>query len=193
MTGEATVRAILLLGLIGHKLLWELLKAQDATAREAPRRADGLGLRCVKSLKVVALLAVVVQTVGVRAWPIAKRPGALSRVGLALYLVGLGTAVLGRLHLGKSWTNLEDTPAGASQRLVTSGIYRLIRHPIYTGDLLLLIGLELALNSWLVLGAVVPLLVVVCRARAEERHLGQTFPEYEAYRKRTRMFLPFLI
>jgi len=69
----------------------------------------------------------------------------------------------------------------------------LIRHPIYVGDLLLLIGLELALNSWLVLPAIILVPIVLAKAVQEERLLTQTLPGYEEYCRRTKRFVPFLL
>ncbi len=187
------VRAVLLLGLFGHKLLWEFLKTSEPARGAAPTPPGNASLRLLKGLKVLALLGIVVQTLCMNLWPIAKRPWALTGLGLALYVLGLSTAVAGRLRLGRSWTNLEDAPPSADRGLVTGGIYGLIRHPIYTGDLLLLVGLELALNSWLVLGAFIPMLIVVRQTLSEERQLRRLLPAYEDYRRRTKMFLPFIV
>jgi len=81
----------------------------------------------------------------------------------------------------------------SEQALVTSGIYKYIRHPIYTGDMLLLLGLELALNSWLVLGVVLVVAVVVRQALAEETLLSAMVPNYKDYRRRTKMFIPGVV
>ena len=79
------------------------------------------------------------------------------------------------------------------QSVVERGIYRYIRHPIYTGDLVLLGGLQLALNSWLVL-AVAPLAaVVIRRTLAEEALLDQRLAGYRAYCARTKRFIPFVV
>jgi protein-S-isoprenylcysteine O-methyltransferase Ste14 len=95
--------------------------------------------------------------------------------------------------LGKNWVDLEDYQVLPEQLLVTEGIYRYVRHPIYTGDVLLLVGLELALNSWLVVAVLIPLAVFVRQALAEEALLSRVFPEYAAYCQRTKRFIPFLV
>jgi protein-S-isoprenylcysteine O-methyltransferase Ste14 len=77
--------------------------------------------------------------------------------------------------------------------VVSKGLYRFIRHPIYVGDLLLLIGLELSLNSWLVLGVILLLPVVIRQAVSEEKMLMRSLPGYETYCARTKRFIPFLI
>ena len=67
-------------------------------------------------------------------------------MGLILYTAGLAIAIIGRIELGKNWANIEDYQVLHEQKLVDKGMYRLIRHPIYSGDILLIFGLELALN-----------------------------------------------
>ena len=78
--------------------------------------------------------------------------------------------------------------------LVTAGPYRLVRHPIYTGILLGAVGTAVALSwPWL---AVVALLgtYFVHSAFVEERNMTARFPEaYPAYRRTSRMFIPWVV
>ena len=111
------------------------------------------GGRWLQSFKALVLAFVAFQTLFLDLLPIYERPHHFRIIGTGIYFVGLATAVIGRLQLGKNWLDLEDYQLLAGQSLVTHGIYRYIRHPIYTGDILLLVGLELALNSWLVLAS----------------------------------------
>ena len=80
--------------------------------------------------------------------------------------------------------------------LVTTGPYRLIRHPIYLGLSLLAMGEALAFSSWpavaVVFCAIVP--TFVWRACAEERLLAHTFgPGYADYRRQTKMIIPYFL
>jgi protein-S-isoprenylcysteine O-methyltransferase Ste14 len=80
--------------------------------------------------------------------------------------------------------------------LVTTGPYRLVRHPIYVGLILLSLGQALAFSSWLaglvVLAGIVP--TFAWRARAEEKLLSRTFGErYAVYRQRTKMVIPHVL
>jgi protein-S-isoprenylcysteine O-methyltransferase Ste14 len=77
--------------------------------------------------------------------------------------------------------------------LVQHGLYRYVRHPIYTGDLLMLAGLQLALNSWLVLAVALAAVVVVRQSRVEEAMLARHMPGYPVYRARTKRFIPFVV
>jgi protein-S-isoprenylcysteine O-methyltransferase Ste14 len=187
------LRWLLCLGLVFHKLLWEVLKRKGA-ARSTERQPEkGLLKRAIKGLKALVLACVAFQTLFLDLLPISDSPIPLKVIGTTVYVLGLATAVAGRLQLGDSWIDLEDYQILRGQTLVTDGIYRFIRHPIYVGDVLLLVGLELALNSWLVLVMLIPLAVAVRQALAEEMLLSRTLPGYDAYCRRTKRFIPFIL
>lgn len=186
------LRIFLFLGLIFHKLLWEILKRRDNTTKARPKTSKTLRAQMVAVFKGIVLVFLAVQTLFLDLFPIAREPISLEVIGTLVYGLGLTIAVIGRMQLGGNWADLEDFQILSGQSLVESGIYRYIRHPIYTGDLLLLIGLELALNSWLVLGVSIPFLIVIRQAFAEEVILSRTFPEYVAYCSRTKKFIPFI-
>lgn len=186
------VRLLLFAGLALHKLVWELMKGDGETKRAGPTPRVGTVRRLLKLTKIGVLATLLVQTLCLSLFPIARRPGPIRGAGLLLYLVGLTLALTGRLQLGKNWANLEDRKVQAGQSLVSNGVYAHIRHPIYIGDVLLVTGLELALNSWLFLLGL-PLFAIVSRqAKAEEALLSESFSDYEAYRRRTRRFIPLV-
>jgi protein-S-isoprenylcysteine O-methyltransferase Ste14 len=101
------------------------------------------------------------------------------------------SAGAGEAHIGRNW----GTPMSQKDQpeLVTSGPYRLVRHPIYSGILLAGIGTALAL-SWLWLIAIgLAGVYFVCSAIVEERYLVQQFPDaYPADRHSTKMLVPFV-
>jgi len=194
--GELVLRLILLLGLILHKVVWEVMK----TGEQAPKRADHTSTRSPKSLfksliklgKIFVLAFLVVQTIALNVLPISAQPAGIILVGLFIYLAGLSLSITARVQLGKNWANIEDYQVITGQSLVQSGVYQYIRHPIYIGDILLLLGLELALNSWLVLGVIPLALIVFIQSKTEESLLSQKLPDYRAYQTRTKMFIPFV-
>ncbi len=187
------LRITLFLGLTFHKALWEMLKRRDGVLDVRQHSSKRQGKWLIKVIKVAVLGFLVIQTLFLDLFPISNNPTPLRFIGTSLYFLGLGTAVIGRLQLGKNWADLEDYKVLHGQSLVTRGIYRYIRHPIYTGDILLLIGLQLALNSWLVLLVSIPLLIVIRQAMAEEALLVQTFQDYGVYCRRTKRFIPFVL
>ena len=185
-------RLILFCGLVFHKFLWEVLKRKGQAAGVQPRsRPPGNWL--VKLIKGTVLVFLLIQALFLDLFPISDEPDRLRLVGFAIFFLGLFTAVIGRLQRGKNWIDLEDYQILSNQSLVISGIYRYIRHPIYTGDILLLLGLELALNSWLVLGVAIPVLISWRQALAEESLLSIAFPDYPSYCKNTKRFIPFVV
>jgi protein-S-isoprenylcysteine O-methyltransferase Ste14 len=123
-------------------------------------------------------------------WPDSvARP--LNVLGILLAVLGVGLAMWAYRSLGRSFTTYTTPPAGGER--VEAGPYRLARHPLYGGGILLFAGVSLAFSiSALVLTAA---LAVLWRAKSgvEERALARRFPDYEAYRRRTpRRFLPFV-
>jgi len=115
-------------------------------------------------------------------------PLALS--GCLLALAGAALVLRSRIALGPAWSLVPKAARG----LVTTGPYRLVRHPIYLGLALLALGEALAFGSWpallIVLSAVVP--TFAWRARAEEKLLSRAFGEpYAVYRQQTAMIIPY--
>jgi len=186
------LRIVLCFGLVFHKCLWEILKKRDGQPKVRRPSEGFLGKWFIKPLKLLLLGFLVVQTLFLDLLPIVPEPSSLRIYGTLIYFIGLGTAVLGRVQLGRNWVDLEDYQVLPRQSLTTNGIYRFIRHPIYSGDIVLLIGLQLALNSWLVVAVLLPLVLTIKQALAEEALLAGVFPNYGEYCKRTKRFIPFV-
>jgi len=112
-------------------------------------------------------------------------------LGLILFVLGLAFAIWARRHLGRNW-GMPMTQKSEPE-LVTSGPYRLVRHPIYSGILLAGVGSAVALNwSWLVVVALIGVYFTYS-ALVEERNLNAEFPtSYPAYRRSSKMLVPFL-
>lgn len=185
------LRVFLFAGLVLHKVVWEILKTGNRTTIKPA--SPELLKRIVKYGKIGVLLFLIAQTLFLDLLPITNAPATLRGIGAAIFALGLAIAITGRAQLGKNWANLEDRQVISGQQLVQAGIYRYIRHPIYSGDMILLIGLELALNSWLVLGVIVLIVVVFRQATKEEAILARAFANYAEYQKHTKRFIPFIV
>lgn len=117
-------------------------------------------------------------------------PGA-QVAGVAVCATGVAVAVWARLTLGQSWgmpmTVRSDT------RLVESGPYRWVRHPIYSGLLLLMIGSTLT-RGLVFLPALIGVAVYfLLSMRTEEADLRKSLPEtYAAYANETKRLIPFI-
>jgi protein-S-isoprenylcysteine O-methyltransferase Ste14 len=115
----------------------------------------------------------------------------LAAVGLVLFVLGLAFAVWARLHLGRNW----GTPMTQKldPELVTSGPYRFVRHPIYSGILAAGVGTALALSWFWLVGVALAAVYFVYSATVEERFLTEQFPgAYPPYKRSTRMLVPFV-
>jgi protein-S-isoprenylcysteine O-methyltransferase Ste14 len=108
-------------------------------------------------------------------------------------LVAIGSLLLlwSALNLGHSLTPFpRPLPDG---ELVTTGAYRLVRHPIYCAVLIGALGLSLATGNWLriVLTGVL-FLFFDRKARREELWLQQQYPAYAAYKARVKKLIPWI-
>jgi protein-S-isoprenylcysteine O-methyltransferase Ste14 len=112
-------------------------------------------------------------------------------VGLGLWVLGLGLAIWARVYLGRNWGMPMSTKA--DPELVTTGPYSRVRHPIYTGLILGLIGTAIGISFyWLIADAVLGAYFVYS-ATVEERNLAKLFPEtYPEYKRATKMLIPFV-
>ncbi len=123
-------------------------------------------------------------------WP-AALAGPARLVGAALLLWGLLFFVAGVLHLGPNLTPL-PRPRDSST-LVTTGVYGLVRHPIYCGVLGLAFGWALWRQGTLTLAYALLILVFLdVKARREERWLTNRYADYAAYQRRVRRLIPFV-
>jgi protein-S-isoprenylcysteine O-methyltransferase Ste14 len=112
-------------------------------------------------------------------------------VGLALLTLGGILRLAAVFVLGHRFTGVVAIQEG--HRLVTTGLYRYIRHPSYTGALLYMAGFVLVFRCWLGLLLVAgTLAVLLARMNAEEALLESEFgEEYAAYRRRTWRLVPW--
>jgi protein-S-isoprenylcysteine O-methyltransferase Ste14 len=113
-------------------------------------------------------------------------PPRIRWVGGIIMIAGTFMLIWGFRSLGRNITPGTEPLPGAE--LVTSGAYHQVRHPIYTGIVLLLTGYTMIWSNWalaLVVG-LVALQYFQAKARAEERWLVRRFPAYEGYMRQVR-------
>ena len=135
---------------------------------------------------------------GVSGWDLVRRQGSLyvlsvqSVVGLALLVFGLTIQIVAQVTLWRFYSSAlvikED------HRLITHGIYRLTRHPIYLGSIIGCIGVPVYVSSLyglLTMSALIP--VFLSRIRIEERMLTDEFGDaHRTYKKATSKLIPFI-
>ena len=118
-------------------------------------------------------------------WPV--------RLGAALTFAGIAFAIWARLWIAGNWSS--DVTLKRDHELIVTGPYAWVRHPIYTGILLGLIGTGLAVGEWRAVLAVVLAGVAFWRKLTIEegvmrRQFGET---YARYAQRTRALIPFVV
>jgi protein-S-isoprenylcysteine O-methyltransferase Ste14 len=113
-------------------------------------------------------------------------------IAIALTAAGLALAFWARYHLGRNWSSQITLKEGHA--LVCTGPYRYLRHPIYSGILLALVGTALSVGRYrALLGVVLAALAFWWKARQEDAWLARAFGEqFEQQRRRTGRLLPRL-
>jgi protein-S-isoprenylcysteine O-methyltransferase Ste14 len=116
----------------------------------------------------------------------------LGAIGATLVLLGVSFAVYARIYLGRNW----GMPMSRKEEpeLVTGGPYAFVRHPIYTGILLAMLGSAIGMSVvWVVL-LIVFAPYFIYSARREEELMCEQFPAlYPEYMRRTKMIVPLVL
>lgn len=111
--------------------------------------------------------------------------------GVVVCVVGLGIATWARVCLGRSWGM--PMTVRAAPTLVRRGPYRVVRHPIYSGLLLALIGSAVATGPGWLVAVIGGGAYFVMSSRVEEADMAALFPdEYPEYVKQTKRLIPFV-
>jgi|SRR5579863_4554345 len=171
---------------IAWLVFWIGWLAVGFTAKRSVGRRYFLGGRGLAAVAVVVLIR------GFGHGSLDVHSVVLGIIGAVLFVAGIALAIWARVILGRNW-GMPMTQR-AEPELITGGPYGVIRHPIYTGILLGLVGTSLV-TSLIGLGIALILgIYFVSAARVEERNLTVTFPTaYPAYQARTKMLVPFLL
>ncbi len=113
--------------------------------------------------------------------------------GLAFILTGWGVAYAANSAIGESWSPAINKTK--EQKLVTSGVYAFIRHPLYLSGILILAGTNIYFrSSWAWFGTLLALVVTLIRVSIEERQLVERFgQQYIAYQRQTEAILPWIL
>ncbi|HUC02258.1 MAG TPA: isoprenylcysteine carboxylmethyltransferase family protein [Candidatus Paceibacterota bacterium] len=152
--------------------------------------ARGAGFRI---LLVVAIVLILQASAGVTPsgfWGYRFGYG-VELAGAILCAAGIAFAIWARRHLGTNWSGTPSIKEG--HELVTTGPYRFVRHPIYTGMILALFGSALVNGAvWFIVFAVFAGMFL-WRIPVEEGYMMRLFPDqYPEYKKRTKALIPFV-
>ena len=149
--------------------------------------ARGGGWVALQFALVAAILAVGLVAPG---WPDSAR-WPLKGAGALLVFAGAFVIALAARALGSGLTPFPKPATDGA--LVEEGPYAVVRHPVYSGGILVAAGISFALSPWALVGTAALALVWALKARVEERFLAAHYPAYADYRMRTRYRLvPFV-
>ena len=111
-------------------------------------------------------------------------------LGLVLTAAGLALSVWARVHLGRNWSGF--VAPKVNHRLIRTGPYARVRHPIYTGILVAIFGTALSIGQYRAFaGMAIYIAGFAWKAQREERLLRREFgPDFERYRRETGVLLP---
>lgn len=166
-----------------------LRSARDPSARQQDQGSYFVLIGSIIAGAAVGFPLAIAWTGGAIPW---FRPQ-VTIAGIVLILLGGGLRWWAILTLGRYFTF--DVAIRATQKVVQTGPYRFIRHPAYSGTLLSLLGIGLALANWASLVAILAgaLTGLLYRVRVEEKALIDGLGQpYMDYMRRTKRFIPFI-
>jgi protein-S-isoprenylcysteine O-methyltransferase Ste14 len=171
---------------IAWVIFWVYWLASAFGAKEGRGSRRRIPLNGLTALSVILLVRVF------RGGSLAVHSPVLGAIGAVVFASGLALAVWARVHLGRNWGM--PMSQKAEPELVTSGPYRFVRHPIYSGLLAAILGTALVTN---LIGLIIVAVLgayFYYSASVEEKNLTATFPEaYPEYRNSTKMLIPFVL
>ncbi len=116
----------------------------------------------------------------------------LGAIGATVVLLGIGLAVYARVYLGRNW----GMPMSRKEEpeLVTGGPYAFVRHPIYSGIMLAMLGSAIGETPFFAVMLALFAPYFIYSARREEELMCEQFPaQYPEYMRRTKMIVPFVL
>jgi protein-S-isoprenylcysteine O-methyltransferase Ste14 len=187
-----------------HAILWSIDGAWVAFAlywimmafrvKRAVRRqsASGLLLQILGGMVVFILLWSDNPVWGLLLSRAVPRDHAWAAVGAVLTCAGVAIAIWARTVLGRNWSGMVTVKE--DHTLIRTGPYAVVRHPIYSGLTLAILGTALVVGEWRAfVAAGVLFLMFLAKWRTEERFMTQEFGrEYQDYRRATNAIIPFI-
>jgi len=165
--------------------------ALERRMHAGPRYETRMVQKIISSIAFLSPVALIVFSVFDHRFGWSMVSAAISVIGDVLVAVGLGLAMLVVAQNGYAAANVT---VEAGQQLVSTGLYGLVRHPMYTGNVVLMLGIPLALGSYWGLLLVIPgLVVLILRIRDEEDLLTHELSGYRDYTQRVHYrMLPYV-
>lgn len=189
-----TIQTITILCFVIQYFYW--LVTAVSTEQTKPKKKEKFSLiRFFQGQLYLFLeLFIIIQILRHKTWIIPNASIMLPLVGLFLAILGLVICIIARKTLSGNWTNAHEYQIKENHQLIATGIYSVIRHPIYLGLILMLIGGEMVAESYLFISFFAFFIVFYVQGRKEEKlflsHFGK---EYQEYMHHTKMLIPFVL
>ncbi|RPI04639.1 MAG: isoprenylcysteine carboxylmethyltransferase family protein [Ignavibacteriae bacterium] len=144
-------------------------------------------------IQIILMLLIFLGPQNTAGWPIWTFPSPFfwSMGGGILFLAGCSLLLTGLFRLG---TNLTPVPyPKENATLIENGPYKLVRHPMYCGGIIMALGWAFFVQGWLTLGYTILLGILFdIKSRREEKWLSEKFGGYALYQQRVRKLIPFV-
>jgi protein-S-isoprenylcysteine O-methyltransferase len=170
--------------------------AIGAVVTKRTKRTEAAGLRVIHIALVAAaffLLFSARARFGPLAWRFVPQSAGSAYAGLALTIAGAGFAIWARVFLGGNWSS--SVTIKENHKLVRTGPYSLVRHPIYSGFLLAMTGTAIAVGEARgFLALILAFLAWRLKSRVEEGFMIEQFGgAYEEYERHVKALIPFVL
>jgi protein-S-isoprenylcysteine O-methyltransferase Ste14 len=180
------VDVVVLAGWVVFWIYW--LAASQGVKAGRTRSSRFTGIR----VGVILIILLLVRTRALHGHGTTTNNPWLQAIGLAVFLLGLALAVWARRYLGRNWGM--PMSQKVDPELVTTGPYSRVRHPIYSGIILAMIGTTIAVSLYWLIAVLLLGGYFLHSAFVEERLMAGLFPEsYPEYKRSTKMLIPFLL
>ena len=189
---DVTLRTISISLFIGRYIYWIVEQKRSEKILPKIKRSLSWYELTSKYVYIAIQVLIVLQLLGL---PLYQLPNnsIFQLVGFVLLIIGVGIDIFARKEIGNNWTSGEEYQIKENQKLITTGIYKYIRHPIYTGFALSFIGAEMVAGSWLFVAFFAYFISSYVQGKREEKILLGHFGEkYKDYMKKTKMLIPWI-
>jgi protein-S-isoprenylcysteine O-methyltransferase Ste14 len=174
---------------LGWLAYWIAASRRTAPSRRMESWLEGAAYRVplLVGIFFVLLSREFLPLTGKPLWP---ESAILMGIGIVLTIAGLGLAIWARVHLGKYWSG--RVTIKVDHRIIETGPYGSVRHPIYSGLLLAVLGTVITIGTiQAFLGFALICIAVIRKLTLEEKWLRSEFGEqYERYRRRVKALVP---
>jgi protein-S-isoprenylcysteine O-methyltransferase Ste14 len=176
---------------VGWVVFWAYWLVMAFTAKAGRSRwSQFAGVRV--GLILVLLLLVRLRVVKAHEATAATSNPWLLGIGVTFFILGLALAVWARVYIGRNWGM--PMSQKADPELVTTGPYSRVRHPIYSGIILAMVGTAIAVSPYWLVAVVIIGAYFLYSAVVEERTMTKLFPTtYPPYKSTTKMLVPYVL